>query len=217
MVALVLIGLFLLWFFTLDFESNRAFQWMTNTLPERATTAAEVKIFEGGQYAVSLSDSVPLWIATDVNHLPINDTVIFTSTQFGKSNQLTISPQQLPLWNDYVRHAQHWSTDCDTLYLVYGTVPNSKEIYSINLCISESSKGQGVIIPNEISDLPFFEFTRSIDEIEKRTNIDFFKDLLDEESESYIEQTHKRLQWLYPESFYLKRITELNNIKDANK
>jgi hypothetical protein len=215
-VALVLMGMMVMWFLTMDVESNAAFQWMTGTTPQRATATSEVKIFEGGHFAVPIDDSIPIWIATDASYLPIDDTVIFGATQFGKTYELTITENQLPLWNDYVRHARHWTADCDTLYIIYGKIPKTQDIYTINLCISEYSLGQAILIPDIVSDKPFFEFTHAIDHVEQLTNIDFFKDLLDEESEVYIEKVHQRLKWLYPQEFYQQRLNEIKLLNNAD-
>ena len=176
----------------------------------------DIKVFDGGQFGVPVGDSIPRWIAQAPTALKEGDSVIFSQSQFGQNFQLSLSKEQQVLWDDYVRHLHFWETDCDTLYMIYGQVPDSTALYSINLCITENSRGQAVIIPDKLSALPFFNFTHSIDKVEQLTKIDFFADLLDPESEAYIEQNHQRLKWQYPAEFYNKRVEQNKQINDAN-
>ena len=201
---------------SLDLESSMAMRWMTD--PTVGTQEKiEVRVFDEGQFGIAANDSVPKWIAADVSDLSTGDSIIFRSTQIDGRYQLVLKPTQIPIWNDYVRHAQQWAIDCDTLYMIYGPIPGSWSIYSINLCIDENAHGQAIFLPDTLTALPFFELTSSIDEAERRTNINFFGDLLDTESEAYIEQYHQRLRWLYPETFYNQRIEENNKYRYANK
>ena len=201
---------------TLDLESSMAMRWMTEDTPDRAGEL-EIRVFDGGQFGIVAYDSVPRWIAADVGDLKLSDSVVFESDQLDGQYHLQLSPDQLPIWNDYVRHARQWSVDCDTLFVIYGPLPRTSSIYAINLCIDEQTHGQAVFLPDSLTSLPFFELTSSIDEVERLTNINFFGDLLDAESEAYIEHNHHRLRWLYPESFYKLRIEENNQYRYANQ
>ncbi len=189
---------------------------MTNGDQQLVFDKIDIQIYDKGLYGVPSGDSIPRWIASDISALRLDDTVIFSHENMGRSHALTIATTQLPLWNDYIRHARNWERDCDTLYVIYGQVPDTEEIYTINLCIDENSHGQAVLIPKQQSELPFFEFTRSIDEVEKLTNINFFGDLLDHESETYIERNHQRLRWLYPKDLYTERIEENKRLNDGH-
>lgn len=52
--------------------------------------------------------------------------------------------------------------------------------YKVIISLSEPSKGIGFVLPNEKSNKPLESFVVSIDDIEKRTGIDFFVELQDE-------------------------------------
>ena len=216
-LALLLLSMLVLWILTADFENSSAFQWMTNTTKNQVNPNLEMKVFNGGQFGVLKGDSTPVWIAADAMNLTEGDSVIFDQRLYEKSYRLEVRGKQMPLWNDYLRHLHHWAAECDTMYVVYGQLPDSNAIYTINLCIAENSKGQAVIIPDKISKLPFFNFTHAIDKVERISGIDFFADLLDAESEAYIEDYHQRLQWLYPPEFYNKRLEENKTITNGNK
>lgn len=203
-MVLFALGGLVVWLLTFDLEESLAVKWMTDAAgaPETST-----QIFTDGQYGIAEMEEVPRWIATQADALP-SDTTIFSSNRMGAQISWSIPQRQAVLWNDYVRHTQHWAAECDTLFVIYGPLPDSSAIYAVNLCVQENSQGQGFILPNKLSDLPLFNFTMPIDRIERMTKIDFFKDLIDPESEAYIEATHQRLQWSYPEEFYQRRIEE---------
>ena len=215
-IVLFLLAMAVIWVLTADFESSTAFKWMTGTQQSATIKNVEVKVFDSGQFGVLPGDSIPRWIATKPSELTQDSPRIFFNSQFGKSYNLDLTHEQIPLWNDYVRHVQFWAAECDTLYLIYGPVPDSSARYMINLCIEENSHGQGIVIPSTVSELPFFNFSHSIDAIERLTRIDFFADLLDEESEAYIEKYHQRFRWIYPEDFYNHRIEQNKLIQDGN-
>lgn len=203
-MMLLALGAVVVWLMTFDLEESIAVKWMTNAAETPATTTM---IFTDGQYGMVEGETVPRWVATEANAL-VQDSMIFSSTQLGQSVQWEIPSTQRPLWHDYVRHTQHWAQECDTLFVIYGPVPDTNSIYAVNLCIEENSYGQGFVLPNKLSALPLFNFTMPIDQVERLTGINFFQDIVDAESEAYIEATHQRLHWTYPEDFYQKRIEE---------
>ncbi len=216
-LALLLLGIMVVYLLTMDLESSFAFKWMTSQEGYADSPKSEVRIHPEGQYGILLGDSIPQYITCQPGTLKTDSLTIFHHQSLGSEYRLQLQSKQLPLWNEYVRLTQEWARDCDSLFIIYGPVPDTSLIYSVNLCIEENSYGQGIILPSDYSNLPFFSFTRSIDQIERITSIDFFSDLLDNESETYIERNHERLRWSYPRKYYDLRLTENKNLENVNK
>jgi len=204
--ALLLLGVLVVYVLTMDLETSVAMKWMTEDNSTNPSTH-QIHLHPDGQFGLAVGDSTPTWITTDAMTVYRDSLDIFESQTMGSTARLSLSSSdQIPLWDNYIDHVKVWEIECDTLYIIYGPVPDSQAIYTVNLCIEENSYGQALLLPNAKSDLAFFNFTHSIDEMEKLTGIDFFGDLLDAESEAYLESTHNRLRWLYPEELLNKRI-----------
>lgn len=215
-IALLLLGGVMVWMLTLDLENTFAIKWMTSAASQQGDRNVETRVFPAGQFGVVAGDSIPVWIACQSAALPVDDRVIFSSTGLDGSYSLELSDDQLPLWNDYVHHVQYWAQDCDSLFVIYGPIPENRSVYGINLCINEFSRGLAVLVPDSLTSLPFFQYTMSIDHMERKVSVDFFGDLLDPESEAFIEGNFERFQWMYPDSFYRNRINENQNRTNAD-
>jgi endonuclease G len=125
------------------------------------------------------------------------------SESFYMSN---VSPQ-LPgfnrgIWKKLEEQVRDWAIENKTVYITTGPIlekglptigpnqiPIPKAFYKVVLDYSQPDiKAIGFIIPNQGSSLPLSNYTIPIDDIEKRTHIDFFSKLPDE-IENRIEQT----------------------------
>ncbi len=134
----------------------------------------------------------------------------FTET-FLTSN---ISPQKhefnAGIWNRLEQKVRYWAKKYDGIYVVTGgilkkglktigneevAVPNY--FYKILL---DNTNGQTKIIaflvPHKDIDKPLYEFVVSVDEIEKRTGIDFFPEL-DDSKENKLEASTSYKQWSF--------------------
>lgn len=110
-----------------------------------------------------------------------------------------ISPQKHEfnsgIWNKLEQKVRYWTKKYDHLYVVTGgiltdnnlnsigkekvTVP--KFFYKILLDYTQPEiKAIAFLLPHEESNKPLYEFVISIDELEQKTGIDFFKELPDD-------------------------------------
>ena len=108
-----------------------------------------------------------------------------------------ISPQKhdfnAGIWNKLEQKTRYWAKKYQHLYVVTGGIlePNLKTIgkekvsipnafYKVLLDYTEPEiKAIAFILPHKESNRPLYEFVVSIDELEKRTGIDFFPELPD--------------------------------------
>lgn len=123
-----------------------------------------------------------------------------------------ISPQNpefnAGVWNRLEQKVRYWATKYDGLYVVTGgilepgleTIGNEsvgvpKYFYKV-LMTKDKSKMIGFLVPHQDSDKPLYEFVTSVDEIEKRTGIDFFSNLPDD-IENKLEQSNSYKGWSF--------------------
>jgi endonuclease G len=106
------------------------------------------------------------------------------------------------IWKKLEEQVRDWAIENKTVYITTGPIlekglptigpnqiPIPKAFYKVVLDYSQPDiKAIGFIIPNQGSSLPLSNYTIPIDDIEKRTHIDFFSKLPDE-IENRIEQT----------------------------
>ncbi|EDP98246.1 DNA/RNA non-specific endonuclease [Kordia algicida OT-1] len=134
----------------------------------------------------------------------------FTET-FLTSN---ISPQKhdfnAGIWNRLEQKVRYWAKKYDGVYVVTGGIleNNLKTIGSEAVAVPNyfykilldnsggSTKIIAFLVPHKDSDKPLYEFVVSVDELEKRTGIDFFPELEDTK-ENKLEAMTTYKQWSF--------------------
>ncbi len=114
------------------------------------------------------------------------------------------------IWNRLEQKVRYWASKYDGIYVVTGgildenlptigyedvTVPN----YFYKVLLDEQDgeyKMIAFLVPHRDSDRPLYEFVVSVDEIEKRTGIDFFPKLNDAE-EARLEKNSDYKNWSF--------------------
>ncbi len=125
-----------------------------------------------------------------------------------------ISPQKHDfndgVWNRLEQKVRYWATKYDGVYVITGGVLENglatigkekvavpKYFYKV---ILDTNKGNykmiGFLVPSVDSDKPLYEFVVSVDEIEKRTGIDFFPKL-DDKMEAQLEKSSSYKNWSF--------------------
>lgn len=118
-----------------------------------------------------------------------------------------ISPQAHDVntgtWRELEDNVRRWARRFKKLYIITGpvlqgeskgtigphevTVPQA--FYKVILDLSEpQQKAIGFIIPNEVTYQPLYDFVVSIDEVEARTGLDFFPELMTDRTEALLER-----------------------------
>ncbi|AXG68275.1 nuclease [Kordia sp. SMS9] len=134
----------------------------------------------------------------------------FTET-FLTSN---ISPQQhefnAGVWNRLEQKVRYWAKKYDGVYVVTGGIleNNLKTIgseavavpkYFYKILLDNSGGNTKIIaflLPHKVSNKPLYEYVVSVDELEKRTGIDFFPEL-DDAKENKLEAMTTYKQWSF--------------------
>ncbi|WP_298516917.1 DNA/RNA non-specific endonuclease [uncultured Kordia sp.] len=134
----------------------------------------------------------------------------FTET-FLTSN---ISPQEhqfnAGVWNRLEQKVRYWAKKYDGVYVVTGGIleNNLKTIGSEDVAVPKyfykilldnaggNTKIIAFLVPHEASNKPLYEFVVSVDELEKRTGIDFFP-ALDDAKENKLEAMTTYKQWSF--------------------
>lgn len=123
-----------------------------------------------------------------------------------------ISPQlyefNAGIWNRLEEKTRYWAEKYDGIYVITGGVLSNdletigkeevsvpKYFYKI-LITKDGSKMIAFLVPHEASEKPLYEFVVSVDEIEKRTGIDFFPKL-DNNIEKTLESATEYKKWSF--------------------
>ncbi|MBB4079273.1 endonuclease G [Lewinella aquimaris] len=130
------------------------------------------------------------------------------------------------IWRELEELTRDWAKRFGRLYVVTGPVTTEdpkfyigrdnrvavpRTYYKVLLDLDEpEQKGIGFLIPNEISFDPLPEFVVSIDEVEARTGIDFFPDLMPDDLEDELERTANPDFWPFSKKKYDRRIESWN-------
>jgi len=125
-----------------------------------------------------------------------------------------ISPQRHDfnegVWNRLEQKVRYWAAKYDGIYVVTGGIldENLKTIgqedvsipnyfYKVLLDYDNGSyKMIAFLVPHEDSERPLYEFVVTVDEVEKRTGIDFFPDLNDK-TETILEKNSDYKSWSF--------------------
>ena len=123
-----------------------------------------------------------------------------------------ISPQNhdfnAGVWNSLEQKVRFWAEKYDGVYVITGGVLKNglqligeeavavpQEFYKIVLDVSEGGyKAIAFLIPNESTDKSFYEYTVTIDAIENKTGIDFFRNL-SQDIEKELEASNDIKHW----------------------
>ncbi len=134
----------------------------------------------------------------------------FTET-FLTSN---ISPQKhefnAGIWNRLEQKVRYWAKKYDGVYVVTGGIleNNLKTIGSEDVAVPKyfykvlldnsggNTKIIAFLVPHKTSNKPLYEYVVSVDELEKRTGIDFFPEL-DDAKENKLEAMTTYKQWSF--------------------
>lgn len=125
-----------------------------------------------------------------------------------------ISPQDHDfnsgIWNNLEQKVRYWANKYEGLYVITGGVLEEglQSIGTEDVAIPEyfykvlvsnvngRYKMIGFLLPNEDSEKPLFEFVVSVDEIEKKTGINFFPNL-DDTMENQLEKSSSYKDWAF--------------------
>jgi len=129
------------------------------------------------------------------------------------------------IWRELEETVRDWAKKEDRLYVVTGPDLNARPLgeigknkvtipgayYKVILDYTEPEiKAVAFYLPNERSDRPLGDFIVSIDEIETRTGIDFFADLLEDDLENVLESRISTRPWGFSSKRYQRRVEEWN-------
>ncbi len=129
------------------------------------------------------------------------------------------------IWRELEETVRDWAMDNEELYVVSGPIFTSKpkefigqnrvavpdSFYKVILDIEgKEKKGIAFIFPHEKSTKPLQDFAVKIDEVEKRTGLDFFAALLDQNEEE-LESAFSIKQWAFDKKRFKQRVNNWNN------
>ncbi|THH40425.1 DNA/RNA non-specific endonuclease [Neolewinella litorea] len=144
-----------------------------------------------------------------------------------------ISPQDPAfnqgIWRELEELVRDWARRDGRLYVVTGPVTSEPPLayigrdnkvaiprayYKVVLDLDEpQQKGIGFVIPNAVSTQPLADYAMSIDEVEARTGIDFFPELMPPDLEAAIESSSQARDWYYDQKKFDRRIGQWNHVK----
>lgn len=127
------------------------------------------------------------------------------------------------VWRDLEEHVRDWARKHEELYVFTGPVLNELD----GAFIGKSSQVEvpeefykviwapgvgciGFIMPNQVSTRPLMEFAVSVDQVEKVTEMDFFKDMMEERNEEKLEASFDESKWPVDTRRFKKRVEEWN-------
>ena len=129
------------------------------------------------------------------------------------------------VWRELEEQVRDWARKYKKIYVVSGpvlteapideigknkvAVPNS--YYKVILDYTDPEvKGIGFVLPNEVSNKPLQDYAMSIDDVEKITGINFFKDLKGNGDVEKIEQEFDINKWKFSKKRYNLRVNQWN-------
>ncbi|MDH3649184.1 MAG: DNA/RNA non-specific endonuclease [Saprospiraceae bacterium] len=129
------------------------------------------------------------------------------------------------IWRELEEQVRDWARKFKALYVVSGPIFYSESpmtigkngvgvpdaFFKVLLDLSDPEiKGIGFVIPNDISYDPLSEYTNTIREIEEKTGLDFFHELLTDKLEAEIEENLDFDLWPISEKRFQTRTYEWN-------
>jgi len=162
----------------------------------------------------------------DRGHLVPADDMAFDPVAMAETFFLSnISPMardfNTGIWRELEANVQSWARQNKKIYVITGpilnepgkgsigdnavTIPN--HFYKVVLDLSEPGlKGIGFILPNTLTYEPLHTFAISIDEVEERTGLDFFPDLMPRDLESDLESDLNTDLWPFSKAAHDQRL-----------
>lgn len=129
------------------------------------------------------------------------------------------------VWRELEELTRNWAKRNGKLYVITGPVlsmPVKGTIGENEVSIpaaffkvlldadSSNPKAIAFLVPNEISFDPLTKYVVSVDEVEKRTGLDFFPDLLDEDTEKQLESRFNVDLWEFSKQKFQQRVNAWN-------
>lgn len=127
------------------------------------------------------------------------------------------------IWRELEENVKDWARKHQKIYVVTGPIlkPGLRFIGKANkVSIPEAyykvildanlKESIAYIMPNEVSEKPINDYVTTIDEVEKRTNINFFPKLLTPAQETSLESKYDTNYWPISEKRYQIRLREWN-------
>ncbi|HKK77796.1 MAG TPA: DNA/RNA non-specific endonuclease [Saprospiraceae bacterium] len=166
----------------------------------------------------------------DRGHLAPAADLAFSAKAIRESFLMSnISPQardfNTGIWRELEENTRSWAKKYKKLYVVTGPVlsenikgrigDNEVSIpayyYKVLLDVSEpGKKGIAFLLPNQISYEPLYEYAVTIDEVEERTGIDFFPNLMTRRLEEKIESEINLDLWEFSKAKHNLRTEKWN-------
>ncbi len=129
------------------------------------------------------------------------------------------------VWRELEEQTRDWARKYKKIYVVSGPVLTEEPIdeigennvavpsayYKVILDYTDPEvKGIGFVLPNEVSNRPLQDFAMSIDDVEKRTGIDFFPNLSGNGNIDDIEKNYDIHKWKFSKKRYNLRVNQWN-------
>lgn len=169
----------------------------------------------------------------DRGHLAAAADMSFNEKAMSESFYMSnMSPQihnfNTGIWRELEENTRYWAKKNEHLYVITGpvlTAPIREKIGLNEVSVPElfykilldytapEGKAIAFLIPNELSNKPLSEYVTTIDEIEELTGIDFFADLMDEETEKEMESASDINLWPLSDKKYQLRVKKWNKQK----
>lgn len=185
--------------------------------PKVSTKSADYYDYSGSGY--SRGHLVP---ASDMGF----DEEARTETFFMSNISPQLSQFNGGIWRELEESVKDWARTYGHLYVVTGPIlePGLPRIgkknkvavpkYFYKVLLDNDLPGKkavGFILPNAVSDSPLEDFIVSVDEVEKRTGLNFFEQLLSPTEEEALEKLIQASDWKMSRSRYERRINQWNH------
>jgi endonuclease G, mitochondrial len=223
-------------YYTLSYsENDEQAEWVAYVLTKARLEKPWVQRPDQFQADPKVSTGSAQWFdykgsGYDRGHLASAADMSFNETAMNESFYMSnMSPQARDfnkgIWKELEELARDWAKKNKKLYVVSGpilsdggkgkiakkniTIPNA--YYKILLDITEPElKAIAFIVPNEVSYDPLFKYAVSIDEVETKTGIDFFPNLLSKSEQKELEGQFNIDLWPFSKKKFDLRVNQWN-------
>lgn len=223
-------------YYTLSYsEDDEQAEWVAYVLTKARLEKAWVQRPDQFQADPKVSTESAKWFeykgsGYDRGHLAPAADMAFNETAMNESFYMSnVSPQARDfnkgIWKELEELARDWAKKNKKLYVVTGPILNDggkgkiakthitipSAYYKILLDYTEPElKAIAFIVPNEVSYDPLFKYAVSIDEIEKKTGIDFFPNLLSTSEQVELEGQFNIDLWPFNKKKFDLRVNQWN-------
>jgi len=128
------------------------------------------------------------------------------------------------VWRELEENVRDWARKYESLYIFSGPIlyqlegqrigkTSSVEVpdHFYKVLLNPKMEAIGFIIPNDLSTRPLQDFMVTVDEVERKTGIDFLKDMVPGSSEEKVESRVNKDSWKVDERRYQKRLNDWNH------